>query len=423
MILNRALRTRMSFRLLPRHAVGWLLAGWLLTIPGFSGLGGSAAAQSPACGQIRAELAQLGPPRGGGGGATRESMRLRQELDRIQLAIQQNACNRTGFVLFNQPPSVCAPLKAQAGQYAAQIRAMEGGGGDAAAPRRAQLIAALDRYGCNGQPAPQQRGVIYAAPDEPGVMERLFGRTIIDAPRDPRPEGESLRDLEEPPRERLGGRTAVCVRTCDGYFFPVNFGGIGARDEYSQVCQRLCPSAETQVFFMPLGAEIDRAAARDGTPYTALPAARRFQTRRDPACFCKPPNQTWASISKGFEDLVEARKGDIVVTEEQAQAMSRPKGLQLPAPERKSKAGENRKGATAPRPTPEDAGEGLPDEALPTGGTASSGIGPRLTREIPTPVPGTATATSDSERRGIRNVAPGLIVRDKPADLRGAVRP
>ena len=345
-------------------------------------------------------------------------MRLRQELSRIQIAIQQNDCNRSGFILFNQPPSVCAPLKAQAGQYVAQIRAMEGGGGgaDPSSPRRAQLISALDRYGCNGQQPPQQRGVIYAAPNEPGLAERLFGQTSVDGQRDLPPGGESLRDLEDqPPRERLGGRAAVCVRTCDGYFFPVNFGGIGARDEYSQVCQRLCPSAETQVFFMPLGAEIDRAAARDGTPYMSLPAAKRFQTTRDSACFCKQPSQTWASVSKGFEDIVEARKGDIVVTEEQALAMSRPKGLQTPA-DRKSKKGEQPK--TAARTTPEEPPSGLADEMLPTGGNASSGIGPRISRTAPT-----AAAPVDPNRGTVRNVAPGLIVRDRPADLRGAVRP
>ncbi|OYU49106.1 MAG: hypothetical protein CFE31_06925 [Rhizobiales bacterium PAR1] len=408
----------MSFRSVIRRV---LVPARRASLAGFAVLvasAGMAEAQSPVCGQIRAELAQLGPSRGGGGGgATRDSMRLRQELSRIQLAIQQNDCNRSGFILFNQPPAVCAPLKAQAGQYAAQIRAMEGGGADPSSPRRAQLISALDRYGCNGQQPQQQRGVIYAAPNEPGLAERLFGQTSVDGQRDVPPGSESLRDLEndQPPRERLGGRTAVCVRTCDGYFFPVNFGGIGARDEYSQVCQRLCPSAETQVFFMPLGAEIDRAAARDGTPYMSLPAAKRFQTSRDSACFCKQPSQTWASISKGFEDLVEARKGDIVVTEEQALAMSRPKGLQTPA-DRKGKKGEQPK--TAARITPEEPADGLPDEMLPTGGNASSGIGPRISRTAPTTM-----APVDPARGTVRNVAPGLVVRDKPADLRGAVQP
>ncbi|HUN10785.1 MAG TPA: hypothetical protein PLE50_00745, partial [Rhabdaerophilum sp.] len=41
--------------------------------------------QSPVCGQIRVELAQLG-----GGRQTAQSARYRLELNRIRLAIQQN---------------------------------------------------------------------------------------------------------------------------------------------------------------------------------------------------------------------------------------------------------------------------------------------------------------------------------------------
>ena len=392
--------------------LAFLSLGAFLSPGIFSRLGDSAQAQPQVCGQIRAELAQLPPARGGGGGATKESMRLRSELGRIQLAIQQNDCNRSGFILFNQPPAVCGPLKAQAGQYAAQIRQIEGGSGgnDPASARRAQLISALDRYGCNAaqQAAPGRSGVIYAAPDQPGLIDRLFGNTSVDGRSDVPSDNRPL-DEAEAPKERLGGRTAVCVRTCDGFFFPVNFEGIGARDEYSQVCQSLCPAADTQVYFMPLGADIERAAARDGTPYTALPAAKKFQTSRDPACVCKPPQQTWYDATKGFEDLVEARKGDIVVSKEQALAMSRPKGLQAPNdPNAKGKKGQ-------PFAPALDDPASLPDNQLPTGGNASSGIGPKIRNET-APDP-------EADKKLIRNVAPGLVVRDNASGLRGAKAP
>lgn len=385
-----------------------------------------ATAQSPICGQIRAEIAQLGAY---GGGATRESNRLRTELSRIRLAMQQNDCNRTGFLGFGGPAPVCGPLRAQAGQYEAQIRQIEGsGGGD----RRAQLAAALERYGCLGpqqqvQQPPQQRGVIYAAPNEPGALERLFGQTTVDGRNEQRIDGDNTLGDPEEPRERLGGRMAVCVRTCDGFYFPVNFEGIGARDEYAQVCQSLCPSAETQVYFMPLGAEIDRAATRDGSPYLSLPAAKKFQQSRDPACFCKLPTQTWANAMSGIEDLVEARKGDIVVTQEQALAMSRPKGqaTAAPTPDRKGRKPEPPK--AAPKPAEPEQPASLPDSALPTGGTASAGIGPRImTRErIVTSEGGTRQQVTgaDGARRTVRNVAPELTGKEPPIDLRGATRP
>jgi len=113
---------------------------------------GQAIAQSPACTQIRAELAGLG------GGVTRDSQRLRTELARVRYAIQQNDCERRGFLFFNNPPPVCAPLRAQAAQLAAQIGQMEGGGS-----RRAQLLAALDRYpyGCTEQTVSRAMPLLY----------------------------------------------------------------------------------------------------------------------------------------------------------------------------------------------------------------------------------------------------------------------
>jgi hypothetical protein len=386
----RACAVRVSFVL----ALMALPAGW-------------AAAQSPVCGQIRAELSQLGNT----GGVTRQSSRLRTELGRIRLALQQNDCNRSGFLIFGGPPPVCSPLRAQAAQYEAQIRQMEGSD---SGQRRAQLLAALDRYGCNAAANPGQRGVIYAAPDQPSLFERLFGEGsngVVDPQT-----GETAVDPDAERRERLGGRMAICVRTCDGFFFPVNFEGIGPRDEYGDVCHSLCPGAETQVFFMPGGADLDRAATRDGTPYMSLPNAKLYQQKRDPACFCKQPGQTWASAMKGVEDLVEARKGDIIVTREQALAMSRPKD----AKETPAKKGRKK---NEPEPEPEPVAS-IPESAIPTGGTASSGIGPRIAgdRKVSAGVRQQVTDIN-GVKRTVRNVAPELTGKEAPIDLRGAARP
>lgn len=380
--------------------------------------GSSALAQSPVCNQIRAELATMPNT----GGPTRESSQLRSQLGRIRLAMQQNDCGRSsGFLGLGGPPPVCTPLRNQAAAYESRIRQMEGG-----SPRRTQLVAALSSYGCLGgqqqaQPPQQQRGVIYAAPNSPSLFERLFGD---DGPRDgTRYTPDAPIDPDAEFKERLGGRLAVCVRTCDGFFFPVNFEGIGARDEYATVCQSLCPAAETRVYFMQAGADIERAASRDGTPYMSLPTAKKFQQSRDPACFCKPPQQTWANAMKGVEDIVETRKGDIVVSQEQALAMSRPKATPNPADRRNAK--------NQPAPKPANAAESeapasLPESALPTGGNASAGIGPRVQRDrIISSAGGTKQQVvgADGSVRVVRNVAPELTGKERPIDLRGEARP
>jgi hypothetical protein len=157
----------------------------------------------------------------------------------------------------------------------------------------------------------------------------------------------------------------------------------------------------------------------------SLPAAKKYQQSRDSACFCKQPTQTWASAMKGIEDLVEARKGDIVVTQEQAQAMSRPKGPATAVDRKGKKLEPAKQGAPNPQQEPEQP-VSLPDSALPTGGTASAGIGPRVGRDrVVSSDGGTQQQVigADGTKRQVRNVAPGLTVKEQPIDLRGATRP
>lgn len=373
-------------------------------------------AQAPVCGQIRAELASLGNTPVNTGSA--EAGRLRTDLARVRVALQQNDCNARGFLGFGGPAPVCAPLKAQAGQIEARLQQVQGGGGPNGA-RRAQLMAALDRYNCLGGQPQQQRGVIYAAPQAPSLFDQLFGNQPAARVDDPLPgivDPDAQAEAER--KERLGGRMAICVRTCDGFYFPVNFEGISARDEHNAVCQALCPGSETQVFFMRAGGDVSMAATRSGQPYTALPNALKYREKRDEACFCKQPGMTWAQASEGVEDIVEARKGDLVVTPEQAAAMSRPKAEQLPARGRNAKA-------NAPKP---DAQENVivPDSALPTGGTASAGIGPKAANQAVVSVDQGKTSAvigADGVRKQVRVVAPGIASQEPPPSLRGATRP
>ena len=57
---------------------------------------------------------------------------------------------------------------------------------------------------------------------------------------------------------RGGGSYTVCVRTCDGGFFPVTYSGAGSRaDSLEEVCRSLCPNAEVELYAFPLGGTID----------------------------------------------------------------------------------------------------------------------------------------------------------------------
>lgn len=342
---------------------------------GLSPLTAFAQQQAAICNQIRVELASL-DQQGGRGGNPREAQRLRTELSRVQLALRTNECGQRGF--FSSPPPVCGPLQAQANQLSAQLQRVEGGAGGPNAGRRAQLVAAFRNYGCDS-PREPQRGVVYAAPQAPSLFEQIFGGRNSRAVVDPEPEQRRELDpeLDEELREkaRLGGRMAICVRTCDGFFFPVNYEGLSGGGSYEDVCQALCPSADTDVFFMRLGADIETAASRSGTPYMSMPYAKQFQQKHDDACFCKPRNVTWAEAAKQTEDVVEARRGDVVVTPEQAAAMTRIREVQQSANRRNANARQQ------PQPS-DDTPAPVPESQIPTAGTASAGIGPRSSGRV-----------------------------------------
>jgi hypothetical protein len=85
-----------------------------------------------------------------------------------------------------------------------------------------------------------------------------------------------------------GGSQAMCVRTCDGYAFPVANGGDEAMTAY--LCKTACPGAETQVYMRHPGADMNTALAanKHRTPYAKLKAADLFKTASVNACTCRP---------------------------------------------------------------------------------------------------------------------------------------
>jgi hypothetical protein len=323
-----------------------------------------AEAQSPVCLQIRSRIAQLDAAPSGGANARRfaaAAQRQRAELANATRTYQAAGCG--GFFQSGQ----CAALDARRRQMQAnlaQLEAQAGGGGMETAQRaqqRAQLLVAFDANGCRGggareAAAPQRPGLfgLGAAPDRevyrdyrtegrpqtayregaepqrPGFgnfIEHLFGRSD---PRPPPSYGDvaaipedQLRPGDGDDRPRNVGHRAVCVRLCDGAFFPMTSSprpGMSLGQE--EMCQMQCPGAETALYRMR-DDQIENAVSVDGEPYTALPNALRFRQRFDAACTCRPRNGSWAEAFTNRPDPT-LRSGDQVVSPEQARILSMP---------------------------------------------------------------------------------------------------
>jgi hypothetical protein len=145
--------------------------------------------------------------------------------------------------------------------------------------------------------------------------------------------------------EAAGGSYTVCVRACDGGFFPVSYSGASSRaDSLGQVCRSLCPNAEVALYSFPLGGTIDEALSSAGEPYARLPNAHKFEQSYDSSCSCRRPGQSWAEALAGAEARYGHKSHDIFVTAEQSARMSRPaldpKGAAVPGAPKDAAAAE-----------------------------------------------------------------------------------
>lgn len=171
--------------------------------------------------------------------------------------------------------------------------------------------------------ASQPPAHIYGRPTSP-LTPALGGAPLASQKKLPAGAPGSAANASSGKRTGGGGSLAVCVRTCDGFFFPVNYEGARGSDRYTEACQASCPGAETEVYFKPPSADMHSAANAKGRNYTQLPNAFKYRQGLDNTCTCKGTNETWAQALKGAEEIVGTRKTDIVITPEKSDQSVRP---------------------------------------------------------------------------------------------------
>jgi hypothetical protein len=260
------------------------------------------------------------------------------ELDRTQAQARRMGCEGSGFFLFRgaQPPQ-CDELnnqiqrmRANLGRILADLQRLQSQR-EGPEERRRTILAALAQNDCG----PQYRTVAPARPG--GIFDTLFSGRVEDG---------------NAPQQSSTYRT-LCVRTCDGFYFPISYATTPNRfRDDERTCQRLCPAAEVVLFsHRNPGEEPAQAVSINGQLYTELPNAFRYRQEYNPACTCKPPGQSWAEALRHADD--GSAGSDLAVPEERTRA--RPQ-VEAPKPAT-GRSGEADSRKTAPQdasaaPTP-----------------------------------------------------------------------
>src|SRR5207253_256550 len=154
------------------------------------------------------------------------------------------------------------------------IQQLQGNSGEREGQRRG-VLAALGQNDCGLQYRQ------YANSGPGGFFETLFGGGMA-APAGGMPFAGTYR--------------TVCVRTCDGYYFPISYSTVpGKFADDEQLCHRLCPAAEVMLYsHRNPGEDVSRAVSISGRLYSDLPTAFSYRKQFTPACSCRVPGQSWA---------------------------------------------------------------------------------------------------------------------------------
>ncbi len=281
---------------------------------------------NPICQRLEAQLVALDRGASDPGRADQvrryeeAASRQQAELDRTVAQSRRQGCEGSGgfFNLFGGGQSQqCRPLNNQIqsmrdnlDKITSDLQKLQGAGANYERDgQRRAILTALGRNDCG----PQYRQA--AANQGRGLFDTLFGGN---------------NSMFAPGVGSGSGYRTVCVRTCDGYFFPISFATTQDhfRDDELK-CQKMCPAAEVALFtHRNPGEDMAQATSTSGKLYSELPNAFKYRQSVDKDCSCRRPGESWADAMKNVESRATLEQGDILVTEDRAKSMSLPRDAQ-----------------------------------------------------------------------------------------------
>ncbi len=271
------------------------------------------------CGHLRARMADLPQIIGTSPEIRKFAGALAEqniELRKVRSDLRRNGCTSGSMIVIGgENADYCQELGHAETQMLDNIRYLQ----DQRDTLRAQsdgtrarneLMAALDANGCN-----DQRWATDPQYDPaPGIDEQATrGDSFIS------PDGTDNRRLLGFP----GGGShvnTVCVRTCDGGFFPISSNATSmdfSRD--ANTCAQMCPGVQTELFYHDVSSTetANMTSVSTGAPYSAMPNAFAYKDRKPgekSSCTCDLTGY-YERMRKGQQISEPPKQGSITVIE------------------------------------------------------------------------------------------------------------
>ena len=233
------------------------------------------------------------------------------ERQKIQLRKAKSDQRRLGcssgsiIVIGGANAKACGTLASVIGRMERNLQVLdrkrrEFAGGAPSGGQRKRLLAALDANGCNDRAA--------IVPVAAARISRTPTEETRTLPLGATPEGGGRLELRS-----LGGSSGhgnlrtVCVRTCDGGFFPISSGATPLdfrRDQ--KVCAMMCPETETQLFYQSMtnGQETGQMTSTvTGRAYQDLPNAFAYRSRD-----LSKPGSCGCNLSAYYQEMIKREK-------------------------------------------------------------------------------------------------------------------
>ncbi|MBX5228670.1 DUF2865 domain-containing protein [Rhizobium sp. NLR9b] len=249
----------------------------------------AAAHSSAVCNDLRGRLADL--PRSIGNNNGQEARQYASaiaeqnlELRKVRNDLRSYGCTSGSMVVIGgENADFCAELSDAEARMVDNIRYLQdqrdelrsqAGDDDA----RRELTAALERNGCSSDNfyAPTERS---ASDPAPSVEEQAM-RTDTFIPLGGGEEADPFYGL--PRAEMFSPVSTICVRSCDGGFFPISSNTTSVdfgRD--AQTCAKMCPGIETELFYRDVTSTeaSNMISVATGAPYSAMKNAFAYKNR------------------------------------------------------------------------------------------------------------------------------------------------